>query len=135
MQDAIDDGDGIIVIFSLDSAQSFNRVKRLVDLVKETKNFQAAAGDSDGIPVALVGNKSDLGGRVVGSRELVTVARRLGCKSFECSARAEQGLREPFHGVMRAIWRAEGTDPIGVSKETRFLEKVRGVDTSVPIWV
>jgi len=131
LQDAIDDGDGIIVVFSLDSAQSFNRAKRLADLVKETKNY----GDIplEKMPVALVGNKSDLGGREVGSRELATAARRMGCQSFECSARTGQGLWEPFYGVMRGIWGMEAFEV--VNRKTESVGVVQGVETRVPVWI
>jgi len=131
LQDAIDDGDGIIVVFSLDSAQSFNRAKELVDLVKATKGYGNIALED--IPVALVGNKSDLGRRKVGSRELVTAAERMGCQSFECSARTGQNLWDPFHGVMRGIWRLAELE--GLRTRLESAEKVEGVDISIPAWI
>jgi len=43
-QDAIEDGDGFIVTFSLDSARSFHKAKELVDLVKEIKGYKDVTG-------------------------------------------------------------------------------------------
>ncbi|KAK0657886.1 P-loop containing nucleoside triphosphate hydrolase protein [Cercophora newfieldiana] len=131
LQDAIDDGDGIIVVFSLDSAQSFNRAKQLADLAKTTKGYVAST--SDQIPVALVGNKSDLGGREVGSRELATAAKRIGCQSFECSARTGRNLYDPFHGVMRGIWRMAELE--GPKTSLDPAKNIPNVDTSIPAWI
>lgn len=112
LQDAIEDADGVIVVFSLDSIQSFHRAKSLLDVVRAAKGSavgrEGASSDNTAtLPVALVGNKLDLSlKRQVSRYDAASAAKRASCASFECSALSGKGVLDPFCEVIRVAGRS-----------------------------
>jgi len=101
MQEAIDDADGFIIMYSIDSQNSFNNAVNLCRLVRREKPEDGIYGDR---PLVLVGNKSDLGHlREVTSLQTNEVSRKMGCPVIECSASTGDRIIEPFDEVVRAI--------------------------------
>jgi len=80
--------DGMVIIYSITSKESFNSAQRIWDnLQKVERHLQRK-----GVPVVLVGNKADLEGqRDVSKDEGKQLADRLGCEFEECSAKAGPG--------------------------------------------
>jgi GTPase SAR1 family protein len=122
LQDAIEDADGVIVVFSLDTIQSFHRAKSLLNIVRAAKGSPRAVGaasassdDTTALPVALVGTKLDLSlKRQVSRYDAACAAKGAGCALFECSALVGKGVWDPFCEVIRVVGRGRTSGRKGV---------------------
>ncbi|XP_028401838.1 ras-related protein Rap-2a-like [Dendronephthya gigantea] len=93
------EGQGFIVVYSVDNRLSFETAKQLVKLTKEFKRLRRASPS-----VVLVGNKLDLEHlRVVSKREGRIFAIRNDCSFFETSAMDDVNICTTFHEVVRQI--------------------------------
>lgn len=93
------EGQGFLVVYSIDNRLSFETAKQLVKLTKEFKRVRRMEPS-----VVLVGNKVDLEHRrVVSKREGRIFAIRNDCSFFETSAMDDVNISTTFHEVVRQI--------------------------------
>lgn len=93
------EGQGFLVVYSIDNRLSFETAKQLVKLTKEFKRLRRINPS-----VVLVGNKLDLEHlRVVSKREGRVFAIRNDCSFFETSAMDDVNISTTFHEVVRQI--------------------------------
>ncbi|CAG8683967.1 2000_t:CDS:2 [Cetraspora pellucida] len=75
------DCEGVVLLYSISSRPTFERVYRYYDQVLRVK-------DTESVPMILVGNKSDrLNEREISKEEGMGMARRLKCDFIEASSR------------------------------------------------
>jgi Ras-related protein Rab-1A len=87
---------GIIIVYDVTSRESFNNVKKWMDLI-----WHFARSD---VNLLLVGNISDLESeKVVSYDEGKELADRLGVKFLETSAKTSQNVREAFYTIASDI--------------------------------
>lgn len=96
----ISDGEGFVLVYSVTTRTTFERVEKFRDQVTRVK-------DTDDVPIVVVGNKCDAEDlREVPKDEGKANAERLGCQFIEASAKTSFNVEEPFYTVARMI-RAE----------------------------
>ncbi|KAJ9063528.1 RAS2 protein [Entomophthora muscae] len=96
----IRDGEGFVLVYSVTTRTTFERVEKFRDQVTRVK-------DTDSVPIVIVGNKCDAEDlREVPKDEGKSNAERLGCQFIEASAKTSYNIEEPFYTVARMI-RAE----------------------------
>lgn len=89
--------DGILVIYSAASRESFNRVSGYPSMIMGARNRVA-------VPVVLVGNDCDMiSEREVAREEGMELAKRFGCEFVECSARTCVNVQRPFFKIVRLV--------------------------------
>jgi GTPase KRas len=117
----IRDGEGFVLVYSITSRNSFNRIQRFhsqIQRVKESSNAGSPTGPSyltsqmpsnsygGPVPVMLVGNKSDKQyEREVSSAEGLALAKELGCEFVEASAKNCINVEKAFYDVVRLLRR------------------------------
>ncbi|WVQ79920.1 hypothetical protein IAT38_002021 [Cryptococcus sp. DSM 104549] len=119
----IRDGEGFIVVYSITSRPTFERVERIVERVLRVKDESAAApgayssypaspyaqpsasaSSSRRVPIIIVGNKRDMfHSREVSTDEGVALAKSLGCDFFEASAKSNTNVEPAFKATVRQI--------------------------------
>ncbi|CAG8671759.1 10924_t:CDS:2, partial [Ambispora leptoticha] len=93
----IRDGEGFLLVYSISSRSTFERVQRFRDQINRVK-------DSDSVPLMLVGNKCDkITEREVSREEGMNMARHLGCEFIESSAKTCVNVERAFYTVVRMI--------------------------------
>lgn len=95
-------GEGFVLMYSIDKKDAFHYVKVLHDLVLKTIDVDKAEAP----PMAIVGNKVDLereGQREVSTEEGQQLATSLDCLFFEASAKEMINVEETFLELTRAI--------------------------------
>lgn len=105
------DGSAFVLIYSITSRASFNRLTKFWELVMEVKGKEQ-------VVYFLVGNKCDLAGeRMVTRAEGEGLARGMGCGFLEGSAKERRNVDEVFEGVVKAL-RAHEAEKPDEAKET-----------------
>ncbi|CAG8531758.1 16183_t:CDS:2 [Acaulospora morrowiae] len=95
----ISGGEAFIIVYSISSRSTFERVKEFRDQILHVKN-------SDKVPIILVGNKSDKEyEREVTREEGIYMGRELGCEFIETSAKKCINVDKSFHTVVRTLIR------------------------------
>lgn len=93
----IRDGEGFLLVYSISSRSTFERIERFRDQIARVK-------DTDNVPLMLVGNKSDkITEREVSREEGMSMARKLGCEFIESSAKTSVNVDKAFFEVVRMI--------------------------------
>ncbi|KTW30060.1 uncharacterized protein T551_02004 [Pneumocystis jirovecii RU7] len=93
----IKNGDGFLLVYSVSSRSTFDRIKRFRDQIVQTKNTQF-------IPLMLVGNKSDkIYDREVSFQEGQSLAHLYGCQFVETSAKSSVNVEFAFYNLIKAI--------------------------------
>jgi GTPase KRas len=117
----IRDGEGFVLVYSITSRSSFNRIPKFFSQIQRVKD-SGNAGSPTGlsylspqlaspaltgpVPVMLVGNKSDkVTERAVSSQEGQALARDLGCDFVEASAKNCINVEKAFYDVVRSLRR------------------------------
>lgn len=133
----IRDGEGFVLVYSIDSRASFSRIQKFHSLIQRTK--ESAANGSPTYtrapiylgpsPVMLVGNKSDkVTEREVSTQEGSALAKRLGCQFVEASAKNCVNVETIFYDVVRHLRKQRiqaiktdrrGQQPNGTSRSSR----------------
>ncbi|ORY24015.1 P-loop containing nucleoside triphosphate hydrolase protein [Naematelia encephala] len=123
----IRDGEGFLVVYSISSRSTFDRVERIVDRVYRVKddsyaspytssapsssssypsssNYPLSSGARRRIPITIVGNKRDrYHDREVATDEARNLANSLGCDFYETSAKTNQNVEQAFKSLVRQI--------------------------------
>jgi len=126
------DGEGFLVVYSVCSRDTFERVEQIVKRVRRVKEEAATMGGAYGghpyhpqspasplgvrphgpIPIVIIGNKRDMQHlRDVQPEEGANLARRLGCDFYETSAKHGYNVESAFKTVVRGIKVAKGIAP------------------------
>ncbi|CAG8647485.1 4233_t:CDS:2 [Gigaspora margarita] len=93
----IRDGEGFLLVYSISSRSTFERVERFHDQITRVK-------DTEPVPLMLVGNKCDkITEREVSREEGMNMARRLKCDFIESSAKTCVNVERAFYGVVKMI--------------------------------
>ncbi|CAG8435996.1 13426_t:CDS:2 [Rhizophagus irregularis] len=91
------DGEGFLLVYSISSRSTFERVERFRDQITRVK-------DTDNVPLMLVGNKCDkITEREVSREEGMNMARKLRCEFIESSAKTCVNVERAFYTVVRMI--------------------------------
>ncbi|CAB4447014.1 unnamed protein product [Rhizophagus irregularis] len=85
------DGDGFLLVYSITSRSTFERVERFRDQIVRIK-------DTDNVPMILVGNECHkITEREVSREEGKNMARRLRCEFIECSHKIDVNVDRAFY--------------------------------------
>lgn len=88
--------DGFLLVYALDSRQSFNDISNFRERVLFLKGRET-------VPMLLLANKHDLQGcREVSSEEGAQRAAEMGCGFYETSAKEHTSVVTPFLDIIRA---------------------------------
>jgi GTPase KRas protein len=91
------DGEGFLLVYSITSRSTFDRIERFRDQIFRVK-------DVDNVPLMLVGNKCDkVTERDVHREEGYAMAKRLGCDFIETSAKTCVNVERSFYQVVKTI--------------------------------
>ena len=91
------DGQGFVLVYSIIAKSTFADLKELRDQIVRVK-------DNDEFPTILVGNKCDLEGqRVVTKEESQELANKWNCSYMEASAKTSNNIQELFLDLIRQI--------------------------------
>ena len=95
-------GDGYLLVYSITDDTTFSKLDRVREEI-----MRAQGGRN--VPVFLVGTKADLAGdRAVSEKERLAKARAWNCRSFEVSAKANNGIAAVFDELVQAILQSSG---------------------------
>ena len=88
-----------MLVYAITSRSSFDEITSFREQILRVK-------DSDTVPMVLVGNKCDLESeREVPKDKGEELAREIGCKFMESSAKTKVNVTEAFHELVREIKR------------------------------
>ncbi|KAK6367519.1 RAS2 protein [Lithohypha guttulata] len=127
----IRDGEGFVLVYSITSRNSYDRIRKFFNQVQRVKESHHPASPIGGsylqaqmqngpvytgpVPVMLVGNKSDKHhAREVSSQEGQALAKELGCEFVEASAKNCVNVERAFFDVVRAL-RKQRQSPVTAS--------------------
>lgn len=111
----IRDGEGFLIVYSITSRSTYDRVNKFRDQIFRVK-------DVDQVPLILVGNKCDkVTDREVSREEGALKARTLNCDFVETSAKTCVNVERSFYSVVRLIrqQRGDGHDFEGGGRNSR----------------
>merc|ERR1711944_52290 len=119
---SISKGHAFILVFSIASRQSLEELKSILELVNEVK------GDLSGIPVMLVGNKSDeeSGKREVAEKTGQALQQMWKCKYMETSAKNGTNVTELFEELLKLeTSRILSLQPIEETEKKNGMKKIK----------
>lgn len=127
----IREGEGFLIVYSITSRPTFERVEHVVERVLRVKDESglplpfpssssnpyglstSGGGAADGagsgmwaarVPIVIVGNKKDMfHSREVSTDEGASLAKRLGCEFFEVSAKTNSNVEAAFKCLVKKI--------------------------------
>nr|ODN89545.1 Ras family, other [Cryptococcus depauperatus CBS 7841] len=117
----IRDGEGFLIVYSITSRPTFERVERIVERVLRVKDeaslpysppYTSSFGQpmsptgpiASKVPIVIVGNKKDMfHSREVSTDEGAMLARALGCDFFEASAKTNSNVEAAFKCLVKRI--------------------------------
>ncbi|KAJ3008205.1 Ras GTPase ras2, partial [Thoreauomyces humboldtii] len=110
----IRDGEGFLLVYSITSRSTFERVERFKQQITRVK-------DTETVPLMLIGNKCDkVAEREVSKEEGQHMARRLNCEFMEASAKTCLNVDKAFYNVVRMIRHAaDGGQSTGGQKKKK----------------
>lgn len=119
----IRDGEGFLLVYSINSRNSFSRIEKYYTQIQRVKESAAAAAPSypgapaappmggalGPAPVMLVANKCDkVTERAVSTQEGTALAQQLGCDFVEASAKNRINVDTAFYNVVRQLRKQRG---------------------------
>jgi GTPase KRas protein len=147
----IRDGEGFVLVYSITSRNSFQRIQKFHHQIQRVKDSANASSPTSGsgylnspisptvstfggqVPIMLVGNKSDrVTEREVSTQEGLAMARELGCDFVEASAKNCINVEKAFYDVVRNLRKQRqdfsrlekrGTNMSGIGSSSAFAEK------------
>jgi GTPase KRas protein len=112
----IRDGEGFLIVYSITSRSTYDRVNKFRDQIFRVK-------DQTSVPLILVGNKCDkVTDREVSRDEGASKARSLNCDFVETSAKTCVNVERSFYSVVRLIRQRRdlnNADPYGNKKDKK----------------
>ena len=105
--------EGFILVYSISSRPSFTRIQGLYDQIQQIKK-STHPHTSSRVRIILVGNKVDIAKRKVSLLEGEGMARKLGCKFLEASAKDGRNVEESFYTIVRQLQKPSATTGIKV---------------------
>ena len=99
--------DGVVVVFDVTNANSFNNVENWIDDYKKVMNGKD-------VPIVICGNKVDLYNRMVSSETARTWCSNRNYTYIETSAATCQGVRDLFMEVVNVIAEGKKNDNIDI---------------------
>jgi small GTP-binding protein len=93
--------EAFVLVYSISSRSSFTRIQGLYDEIQQAKK-----PPSSQVPIILVGNKADMVERAVSQEEGEEMARLLGCKFFEVSAKDGENVKKLFRTMQDGRYHA-----------------------------
>ncbi|EPB83472.1 Ras family, other [Mucor circinelloides 1006PhL] len=114
----IRDGEGFLLVYSIASRSTFERIERFRNQIFRVK-------DLDNVPMMLVGNKCDkVTEREVTREEGSAMAKQLACDFIETSAKTCVNVERSFYQVVKAIRaQREGLKPGGPKGKSKKEKK------------
>ncbi len=101
------DGEGFVLVYSISSRSSFNRIQRFynqIGRVKMVSSSTSSARYTEHFPIMLVGNNCErTTEREVSTEEGHALAREFGCEFLEASAENCINVEKTFYDVVRMI--------------------------------
>ena len=93
-------GQGFILVYSITSKESFDELQELYDSILRVKDRPTA----DGIPIIMVGNKSDLEAqRQVSTEEAKKLSKAWRIPFYEASALTRSNVDAVFSDIVRLV--------------------------------
>jgi GTPase KRas protein len=90
-------GEGFILVYAINARPSFEEIQTFYQQILRVK-------DTDSIPLTLVGNKCDMENeREISTAEGKEMARKMGAKFVESSARYRINVDEAYYSLVRSI--------------------------------
>ncbi|KAG2228864.1 hypothetical protein INT48_003152, partial [Thamnidium elegans] len=122
----IRDGEGFLLVYSIASRSTFERIERFRNQIFRVK-------DLDNVPMMLVGNKCDkVTEREVTREEGSAMAKQLACDFIETSAKTCVNVERSFYQVVKAIRaQREGLKPGGPKGKSK---KEKSYNMLIPIF-
>ena len=90
------EGDGFVLVYSIESRESFEEIKKLRERIVQVK-------DKTNFPLVIVANKCDLENRVVSKDEGEKLANLWQCSYFDTSAKTSINVQECFVDLIKQI--------------------------------
>jgi GTPase KRas protein len=110
-------GDGFLCVYAIVLQTSFSEVTEFHDAILRVK-------DVEKIPFVLVGNKCDLESeRKITYQQGEELAKTLGCKFLEASAKTRTNVDESFVMLVREIMESRKSSTSAVAKDTGVKKK------------
>ena len=103
---------GVFLVFSLTDRSSFNSIKKWMDTLQ--KNLSKA------IPIVLVGNKQDVGEKIVSPEDINQVVEEYKLKYFEVSAKENIRVSELFMSLITQGQSGKGTPRHQLSRQSNL---------------
>ncbi|KAJ3415095.1 Ras GTPase ras2 [Chytridiales sp. JEL 0842] len=117
----IRDGEAFILVYSITSRSTFDRIEKFKSQIKRVKDLPASGSSSTAIPMVLVGNKCDkVGEREVSREEGAHLAKKLRCEFFETSAKTCVNVERAFYQCVRQIRQQRGTSTPQKEKKKKY---------------
>ena len=131
----IRDGEGFVLVYSITSRSSFNRIRKFHNQIQRVKDSSSASSPTSAAylpspmspttaagngqaPVMLVGNKSDrVTEREVSTQEGSALAKDMGCDFVEASAKNCINVEKAFYEVVRSLRKQR-------QEHTQFVKRV-----------
>jgi len=139
----IRDGEGFVLVYSISSRASFQRIKKFYSQIQRVKESASIASPTfpgsptpnrasyGPAPVMLVGNKCDrVTEREVSTQEGSALARELGCEFVEASAKNCVNVEKAFYDVVRQLRRQRHHSSGGGKSSEKRREGQRSHHTS-----
>ncbi|ORX33995.1 P-loop containing nucleoside triphosphate hydrolase protein [Kockovaella imperatae] len=126
----IRDGEGFLIVYSICSRQTFDRIDRIIERILRVKDEAAASTPTSPhspyhshhhpygaqpmtprhrVPMVIIGNKKDLyQSREVSTEDGKALATRMGADFFETSAKSNSNVEQAFKSLVRQIKIAKG---------------------------
>jgi GTPase KRas protein len=100
--------EGFMLVYSISSRPSFTRIQGLYDQIQQIKK-STHPQTSPRVPIILLGNKVDTAERKVSLLEGEGMARKLGCKFLEASAKDGRNVEKSFSTIVRQLQKPGAT--------------------------
>ncbi|KAJ6244646.1 ras-like protein [Anaeramoeba flamelloides] len=109
----IQNGDGFLIVYSVTSEATFQKVSKIYDLVLRVK-------DMDSFPTVILGNKSDLAKeRKVTLNQGIELSTQHSVPFFETSALQNKNITESFSFLVKILRKKRETDLITQKKKKK----------------
>lgn len=132
----IRDGEGFVLVYAINSRNSFSRIEKYYTQIQRVKESAAAAAPSypgapsvspmasqactGPSPVMLVANKCDkVTERAVSTQEGMAMAKQLGCQFIEASAKSRINVEKAFYEVVRELRKQRGLKKPSKSRNSK----------------